>query len=567
MSGSNTAHDSDHTIAMRKLCESINKDLVSQGIYHWVTKYRVWADPQRAENANGTISAVGDNITDVDLFLVMPDGAFVPCFCIGGDNLHDPSVLCDMSMIDAVMDDIGGGNARMNEPDGTRMTITHVLKNFGKYFGHLGVKEDCNMLGNFKDCTFRVQVHVVELEVGQTLADLEEGQLMMYVQNYHSRWKMAANLNFLFTAQGVSACTDDSPPGIPVPLYLQGMSEDDGKLHNYAIGIEATKRAFTKTGKQSVEEKIEQVERGRSAESKLGPNDPNMPEMCAVIHGQVPCVRKAMKPAVINPSSLIAAAMDDMSDWAVVGAMPKYTSLCAAAPLPVVSTCVLVSTDAAMEDDDDFEHVEPTVRYSGLSDSAGTNATAFGVGTGKLRSLSAAPHSSEPESPKYRGVGPDVDEMEEEEEHAPVTRSLSTPLRSPAHKKSRPSVPPPPAQETCRAASTHKGKDMGLCTGLSQTDLEPDDSGARGIPTFTFSIFMVKPKGTDLGTQDVKNAIEFAEKVRKCAGTAHVRNHKIMNDAGATSKALSVQAAVEIAETMKAIQNRARKSNVPVAAY
>jgi len=124
-------------------------------------------------------------------------------------------------------------------------------------------------------------------------------------------------------------------------------------------------------------------------------------------------------------------------------------------------------------------------------------------------------------------------------------------------------APEPPPKETCRAASTHKGKDMGLSPPLNQTNLAPDDTGTAGIPTATFSIFMVKPKDKKFGTDDVMNAISLAEKVRKLAGESHVRHSQAMKDAGATSSSLSVNAAVEIAETIKAI-HKPRKSNVPV---
>lgn len=547
MSGSKTAYDSPHAQAMRKLANDINADLKRRGIYHWKTKYRIWADPSRGDNMDGSISAFGDNITDIDLFIVMNDGTLVPCFCIGGDNLHDPSVLIDMSMLNAVMDSLEGGNARMVEPDGTRISVTHVLKNLGTYFKHMGLAEDCDMLGNFKNCTLRFQVHVVELEVGQTLADMEEGQLMMYANNYHSRTNEAKNVNLLFTAQCVSICTDASGPGVPVPLYLQGKSEDDGKLHNYAIGVEATKRAFSQTGKQTMEEKIEQVDRGRSAEMKFIQHD-DMPEMCSVLHLQVPCKKKPLKPHVINPADLVAAASSTLSP--TIEALVEQATIATGIPLAPEPAVVVHIADTSddfvmvgeedsgvhycsctappFQEADDTEEVEevPVMRSTGVPPATGGAAN----------------------SEKYRSL--------------PALRSSTSPARKMARR-----TPNPPPEETCRAASTHRGKDMGVCFGLDQTDLQPDDGGASGIPTATFSIFMVKPKGTPFGTDDVKNAIDLAEVARKCAGDAHVRNHKVMKDAGATTDGMSQSAAVEIAQTMKAIAHRARKSNVPLGVF
>ena len=534
MSGMKTAYDSPEHMANRKLCETTNGELKKQGIIKWITKYLLYADPSRSLNTDGTISVWGNNITDVLCFMLRKDGTKAPCFIVGGDNLNDPSVLIDMSLLDAVIDDLEGGNARMVEPDGTRVTVAYILKNLGKLFKHLGIAEDTNMLGNFKNCTLRFQVHIVELEVGETLEDLEEGQLLMTASNYQSREDQAKNLNMLFTTQGVSITTDASAPGIPVPLYLQGQSEDDDKLHNYAIGVEATKRMFSQTGKQSMEEKLEQVARGRGAEMKLGPNHPDMPEMCAVMHMQVPLKNKPMVGG-IDPNLLIAAAM----------AQPAYTSLSAPPPAqPVIAAwlddeeavdvsdglhyCSMKATPVAVPDDDDEPIEVPTWRGSG--DAAPIN-----------RSLSAAPPGDSGE--RYRG-------------------GLGRPRSgvSPAKKKARPQPPP---TETCRAASTHKGQDMGVAGPINQKNLAPQDDGTAGIPTVTFSIFMVKPKGVAFGTQDVKNAIELAEKVRKCAGDVHTREHQKMQDAGATSTSLDVSSAVAIAETIKAL-HKPKKSNVPV---
>lgn len=559
MSGMKTAYDAPEAAANRKLCEETNGQIRLKGKNQWMTKYRIWADPSRAENPDGSISESGENITDIDCFLRTKDGRLVPCFVVGGDNLHDPSVLVDIDTLNVVVDDIEGGNARMKEPDGTKITAAHVLKNLGKYFKHMGLDESVNMLGNFKVCTLRFQVHIVELEVGQTLDDLEEGQLVMTAQNYHSRENQARNLNILFSAQGASITTDASAPGIPVCLYLQGKSQDDGKLHNYAIGVEATKRVFSQTGKQSMEEKQEQVARGRSAEVKLGPDHPDMIEMCAIMHGQIPCKRKNMKPGFISPGSLVAAAMAEVSDDLIP---QKYNSLCAMPP-PPVTTSVAVGIpvvpppdwemvdeaeeeeeephycsataappiDVGDDDDDDVPSDEPVMRCGGPTPTD-EGALYRGGNPGKTRSLSA-----------------------------PVMRSLSG--ASPVRKMAR-AAPPPPPEEECRAASTHRGVDIGVCEGINQTDLEPDDGGPAGIPTFTFSIFMVKPKGKKFGTKDVENAINLAEKVRKCAGEAHVRNHYKMKEAGATSAGISQQSAVEIAETIKAIHHRAKITNIPV---
>lgn len=441
----------DPAVANKKLCENVNGELSRRAIMHWKTKYRVYADCSRAIGGNGTPTVWGNNVTDVDCFLLDKQKGKISTFVVGGDNVYDPSVLCNLDMLQTVMDDPEGGNARMTDPDGTRITVAHVLKNFGKYFQHMGVAKDVNMLGNFKDCTLRFQVHIVELEVGQTLEEFEEAQLLMTSMNYHSRAGQARNVNILFTAQGASVTTDASPPGVPVDLYLHGQSEDGDELHNYAIGIEATKRMFSDTGKQTTEEKVEQVARGRSAEVKLGPIHEDMIETCSVMHLQVPCKQK---------------------------------------PLRRGTFCL---GDDPMSDDDD-------------------------------------------DAPHYRSVS-------------------CADLRD-----SKP-------KETCRAASTHRGMDMGVAGPLNQTDLEPEDSGSAGIPTCTFSIFMVKPKNVDFGTEDVMNAIGLAEKVRTCAGEAHVRSHKSMIDAGASTHGIQPSVAFEIAETVKAIHKKAKKTNIPIGVF
>ena len=523
MSGMKTAYDSPEAAANRKLCENVNAELRRNAIMHWKTKYRIYADPSRATDENDNPTVWGTNITDVDTFLIKADGTKAPCFVVGGDNLHDPSVLCDMNTLLTVADDLEGGNARQVEPDGAKITVAHVLKNLGTYFKHLGVAEGTDMLGNFKTCTLRFQVHIVELDVGETLDDLEEGQLLITAQNYHSRAAMAKNVNLLFTAQGASLTTDASPPGIPVPLYLQGQSEDDHQLHDYSIGIEATKRAFSETGKQTMEEKAEQVARGRSAEVKFLDHE-DMPEMCAVIHLQVPCKQAPMKPAVINPANLIAAAMMQSTEPPA----PSQASVFVMDEDGVVEG-IPVGPPAMIDSMEEYDMMEEEeadgVRYTSLC----------------AHPVAAAPaaelEEEEDEEPaKYRSSGPS--------KAKPVAdryRGLSAP--SPTRKVARLAREPPP-KETCRAASTHKGKDIGLSPptsthkgkdiGLSpplnQTNLAPEDTGTAGIPTATFSIFMVKPKDKKFGTDDVMNAISLAEKVRKLAGETHVRHSQAMKE-------------------------------------
>lgn len=511
MSGFKTRYDSEEARANRELCETVNGELRRTGVVHWKTKYRGYADPSRAED-KGHITVWGNNITDVDAFLLKKDGTKAPCFVVGGDNLHDPSVLCDMSMLNACVEDPDGSNSRMVEADGSKITVASVARNFGKYFKHLGVAEETNMLGGFKNCTLRFQVFIVELEVGETLEDLEEGQILITAQNYQSRADQAQNVNMLFTAQNVSVCTDASAPDEPVDLWIHGTSEDDDKLHKYAIGVEATKRMFSQTGHQSKAEAIEQIERGRSVELKFIEHE-DMVKMCSIMHFQFPCKKKPMRPATISPDLLIGAAMTALQKG--------YRSLC---------------TDLAPdeEEEDEYDHLEDVPSY---------------------RSEAATPSSA-----IFRSTA-DADDDEDMEAETSILRSLSS-ERSPAHKKAR-AKPPSPPKESCRAASTHRGADQGIAPPLNQTDLEPDDSGTAGIPTGTFSIFMVKPKGTKFGTEDVKNAITLAEKVRKCAGEVHARNHKSMKDAGATTDSLTVQAAVEIAETIKAIGHKPRKAGLP----
>lgn len=453
--------------------------LMKRGLGHWKTQYRVYADPSRACNPDGTISVYGNNITDVDCFLIDQNNAKIPSFVVAGDRVQDPSVVCDMSTLRVVVDDPGGGNARMVEPDGTKITMAHFLKNMGKYCNNLGIDPDTNMLGQFKNCTFRTQVHILELEVGQTL---EEGHLLMTAMNYHSRQDEARNVNILFTVQGASVTTDASPPGVPVDLFVQAQSESDKKLHNYTIGVEATKRVFSETGQQTLAEAMEQVARGRGPEVGLGPDHSEMPKTCSVMHVQVPCKRKPLKPAFMPPAALVAAASNQVLTMDGNG--------------PVLG--VPVNDDYDMEDDNEMGDIQ--------------------------------------------------------------YRSLSTQHKTVRKECFARTVPP---AETCRAASTHAGRDMGVSSPLKQTDLQPDDGGMAGIPTVTFSIFMVKNKSMPFGTDDVENAVKLAEKTRQCAGEVHARNHELMKTTGATTDGISQTTAIEIAQTVKAL-HKARKTNIPV---
>lgn len=497
-----------------QLCADLSAELLREGVKEWNVTCGSWSDCARATKAAGNLTPLGNNITDVNARRVLPDGTEHPAWLISGNLLHDPSTLISLDQLNAVVDDLEGGKARTEEPDGARVTVASVLENFGKHFKHLGADNHVNMLGTFKKCTFRVQVHVLELEVGQTMAEFEEGHLLMTSQNYQSRADDPRNVNLLFTTQGVSATTDASPPGVPVPLYLQSLSALDGEVHNYTIGVEATKRDFSQTGAQTREEADEQAERGRGVEAKLGPEHENMPKMCAVMHLQVPCRMQSKPSAVLNPMSLVAAAAMDMDDdKPFYPSWPKYASMAA-------HLKSLKPVDEDMNEDMDDEGFE---------------------------------HVASPARPMYRSAP----------EMSGVYRSGG------ALGRANPPLPNAvkPA-ETCRAASTLFGKDMGVAESpFAKHTLAPDDTGNAGWPTLTFCIFMVKPKGVEFGSQDVKNAIAMAERVRACAGETVLRDHQSMKDAGVTTPGITQKSAIEIAETFKALYKGARKSNVPIGVF
>ena len=110
---------------------------------------------------------------------------------------------------------------------------------------------------------------------------------------------------------------------------------------------------------------------------------------------------------------------------------------------------------------------------------------------------------------------------------------------------------------------------MGIAQPFQQTDLELDET--CGIPTYTLSIFMVKDPEKEFGTDDVKNAIDLANKVLKCASDdsdgAKPLNDKAFKEAGATVSSLTVDDAAKIAETVDVMTKDAKKprvSNIPV---
>ena len=486
-----------------KLCKKVNDELKRFNIHDYNTTYVSWEDVGRLVMPSGNISVCAKRMNDVYAFLYNPTtkqrtGTFV----VRRDNLPDESVICSMSKLCCVTDTMKGGDASMAK-------VSDVLKDFGKHFAHLGAKEDTNLLGSFDKVALRVKVHILELKC-ETEESLEEGNLLVSVNNYQSRPDSASCVNVMFTAQGVSACLDCSPPGKPVDMFLQGLSKEergdgtDDKVRNFAIGVEAVAgRMFSQTGEQDAEEAQKQVDKGRAAEVKFI-NHPDMPKMCAVGHMCIGIEQKPMSAGSINVPAL----------GNLLSACPEVAGI----------------DDFVMDDDDDYEEDDFFPHYCSMSSaSAGSMVVVEGEeNPGQYRSARGLrdPHPSTQAQPK----------------------------------------------ETCKAASVHRGCEMGIAEPLQQTDLKLDKT--CGIPTYTLSIFMVKDPEKEFGTDDVKNAIDLANKVLKCASDdsegAKPLNHKAFKEAGATVSSLSVDDAAKIAQTFDAMQKDAKKprtSNIPIGIF
>jgi len=478
-------------MSVTQLCAKVNEELERFNIYDYKTTYVSWEDVGRLVMPSGKISVCAKKMNDVYAFLYNPTtkqrtGTFV----VRTNNLTDKSVICPMSKLCCVTDSLKGGDAAMAK-------VNDVLKDFGKHFAHLGAKPDTNLLGSFDKVTFRVKVHILELGC-DTEESLEEGNLIVSVNNYQSRPDAASCVNVMLTAQGVSACLDCSPPGKPVDMFLQGLSKEekgdgtDDQVRNFAIGVEAVAgRMFSQTGEQDAEEAQKQVDKGRSAEVKFI-DHPNMPKMCAVGHLCIGVKQKPMSAGSINVSAL----------GNLLSACPEVAGV----------------DESIMDEEEEQPH------YCSL----------------------AAPSLA----------------MEEEEEVAKYRSCRDAPSGA--------AVAAVVPKETCKAASVHRGCEMGIAQPFQQTDLELDET--CGIPTYTLSIFMVKDPQKEFGTDDVKNAIDLANKVLKCASDnsegAKPLNDESFKEAGATVSSLTVDDAAKIAETFDTMEKQPKKklrtSNIPI---
>ena len=481
-------------MSVTQLCNKVNQQLLKLEIHDYKTTFVSWEDVGRLVMPSGKISVCAKKMNDVFAFLYDPatkkrTGTFV----VRKDNLTDESAICSMSKLCCVTDSLKGGDAAMAK-------VSDVLKDFGKHFAHLGAKPDTNLLGSFTKVTLRVKVHILELKC-DTEESLEEGNIIVSVNNYQSRPDAASCVNVMFTAQGVSACLDCSPPGKPVDMFLQGLSKDD-QVCNFAIGVEAVAgRMFSQTGEQDGEEAQKQVEKGRAAEVKFI-NHPNMPKMCAVGHLCIPVKQKPMSAGSINVPAL----------GNLLSACPEVAGF----DVPI------------MDDDDEEEDFMPN--YCSMS---------------------------------YKSAMSMAMEEDEEDEYD----EDPGPFRSASGLRAPPIAVAP--KETCKAASVHRGCEMDFTQPFQQTDLELDET--CGIPTYTLSIFTVKDPEKEFGTDDVKNAIDLANRVLKCASddseNAKPLNDKVFKEAGATVSSLTVDDAAKIAEAVDVMAKDAKKprvSNIPV---
>lgn len=387
----------DEAKAMKLLAEEINKQLVAKGKTAWKIKFTVWADADRVTNPDGSLSYWGNNITDVVTYIHAKDGSILGVFCIGGDNCEDPCVLMPLDQLNVVMCDADGKNGRMKEPDGTKMTASHVLKNAGKYFGHVGLDADANLLGQFTRCTFRVQAHIVSIE--------EDEQLEAFVaaQNYQSSSDAARNAQICFNSQGASFTTDKAPPGQPVKLLSQAISPDDGQLHDFYFGLNKSKQLVKQIGEETSEQATLAASNGWSTEAPIGPNGIKRKTAAGVIHLQIPVDKPRSAARIPAPALITAAASATM-----------YRSLCAEPP------------------EEEEEDEEPVYRGAGppsISDDDDDDHNAsFTRSLSSLSPARKAPKRAEPPPPEntvnslrvFRG------------QDAGVTQKLETPVLKPA---------------------------------------------------------------------------------------------------------------------------------------
>lgn len=310
--------------ANRESSKAINAWLTDNGYNDWSCKYVDWNDPSRTKG-----SVWGGNIADVYTKLRLKNGQWANLFMLGPKNFDAKSVLCTTKDVRVCVSDPDGQNPRLKQ-DGEPVTLLTVFANAGHYFGHKEIDAATNLsCGADEPLMYRNMAVFVQIHEG------EEVQLATFVENYQSTQTKAKNALLCFTPQGASFEFDNAPCGEAKMMLTEALDTATGKVKQYYMRMDRTKRGLADVGKETAEEAAQAVAEGKSCEVPMGVNHPDMKKGTGYIFVQKSIEQETTAAPYIAPNLLIGAAfkqlqLEKAQAAAEAEEVPMYTSLGAA---------------------------------------------------------------------------------------------------------------------------------------------------------------------------------------------------------------------------------------------
>jgi hypothetical protein len=309
--------------ANREAVNAIDAWLTDNGYADWTCKYVDWNDPSRTKG-----SVWGGNIADVYTKLRLKNGQWANLFMLGPRNFDAKSVLCQTKDVRVCVSDPDGQNPRLKQ-DGEPVTLLTVFANAGKYFGHKEIDAATNLSnGADEPLMYRNMAVFVQIHEG------EDVQLATFVENYQSTQTKAKNALLCFTPQGASFEFDNAPCGEAKMILNEVLDTATGKVKQYYMRMDRSKRGLADVGKETAEEAAQAVAEGKSCEVPMGVNHIDMKKGTGYIFVNKPIEQEATAAPYIAPDLLIGASMQQLqleqAQAAAAAYGPCYRSLASA---------------------------------------------------------------------------------------------------------------------------------------------------------------------------------------------------------------------------------------------
>mmetsp|Transcript_61332 Transcript_61332/g.143568 ORF Transcript_61332/g.143568 Transcript_61332/m.143568 type:complete len:465 (+) Transcript_61332:63-1457(+) len=237
--------------------KAINEACRSRGRHYSTYSCQVvsWDDVSRG-TVGGSLSCWGANITDT--YLKSRHGKNL--FTVRSDNWNEKLGVVKAEEVAVVASKSGGGPLQP-------VTLRSVLQQLGEYGSYAGLTRGTDLSNAALDaqCSIRFQTTFIPVEEG---AD-GLGKLEFATEAYNYNTMDDAdprNLVLLCTSQGMAVQQD----GRGAKKLFHHAVDDDGQIHRYWLEAEESRHQVGGQQKESAEERLEAMARGKATSSVIG---------------------------------------------------------------------------------------------------------------------------------------------------------------------------------------------------------------------------------------------------------------------------------------------------------